>query len=172
MAWRLPTRGSDLARALRPVMSLRAHPVRVAVLPPGTQISYGPGFTTQRESRIATLPIGYADGWSRSRGGRTEALVRGIRVPLVGVVAMDAVMADVTGVPGPPVTVDDEFVLLGEQAGESIDARALARAGTTISWEVLVAMARRIARVYYAAAKPVGVRTLTGATPDGSRSGS
>ena len=72
---------------------------------PGWGISYGPSFTTSRPSRIATLPLGYGDGWPRSLSNRAGALVRGGRVPLVGNVAMDAVMADVTDVPGPPVGV-------------------------------------------------------------------
>ena len=64
-------------------------------------------------------------------------------------------------VPGPPVTVDDEFVLLGRQGGERITAADLARSRTTISWEVVTAMARRLPRVYHAAAGVVGLRTLT-----------
>ncbi|HVA86011.1 MAG TPA: alanine racemase [Candidatus Saccharimonadales bacterium] len=147
--------------ALRPVMSLRARPVRVVDLPAGSGVSYGARWVATRPSRIATLPIGYADGFSRIRSNRSEALVRGHRVPLVGSVAMDAVMADVTDVPGTRVSVDDEFVLLGEQGTERIDAVDLARIGTTISWEVLAGMARRLPRVYYAAAGPIGLRTLT-----------
>jgi alanine racemase len=81
-------------------------------------------------------------------------------VPLVGTIAMDAVMADVTDVPGRHVTVDDEFVLLGEQGTRTLTAADLARGGTTISWEVLAGMARRLPRVYYAAARAVGIRTL------------
>ena len=142
---------SDAAAALRPVMSLHARPVRVIDLPAGHGISYGARWVTARPSRIATLPVGYADGFSRIRTNRSEALVRGVRVPLVGTVAMDAVMADVTDVPRAPVTVDDEFVLLGEQGSERITAADLARIGTTISWEVLASMARRLPRVYYAA---------------------
>jgi alanine racemase len=152
------------AAALRPAMSLHARPVRVADLPAGHGVSYGPSFETGRPSRIATLPIGYGDGWPRGLSNRAEALVRGRRVPLVGTVAMDAVMADVTMVPGAPVGVDDEFVLLGEQVGpqgtDAITAADLALARTTISWEVLTAMSRRLPRVYHAAAVPVGVRTL------------
>ena len=148
--------------ALRPVLSLRARPIRVADLPAGTGISYGPSFVTSRPSRIATLPVGYADGWARALSNRAVALVRGRRVPLVGNVAMDAVMADVTDVPGPPVTPDDEFVLLGEQGGEEIGAVELARGRTTITWEVVAAMARRLPRVYTARAVAVGMRTLTG----------
>jgi alanine racemase len=70
-------------------------------------------------------------------------------------------MADVTDVPGPPVTPDDEFVLLGEQGGDRITAAELARERTTISWEVIAAMAARLPRVYTAPAEVVGIRTLT-----------
>lgn len=153
------------AGQMRPVMSLHARPVRVADLPSGHGLSYGPSFETRRPSRIATLPVGYGDGWPRILSNRAAALVRGRRVPLVGTVAMDAVLADVTDVAGPLVTVDDEFVLLGEQAGPlgeaAIEAAELAQERTTITWEVVTQMARRLPRVYHASAVPVGVRTLT-----------
>jgi alanine racemase len=153
------------AAALRPAMSLHARPIRVAELPAGHGVSYGPSFQTARPSRIATLPVGYGDGWPRALSNRAAALVRGMRVPLVGTVAMDAVMADVTDVPGEPVGIDDEFVLLGDQVGPhgraGIPAVELARSRTTISWEVVTAMSRRLPRVYHAAAVPVGMRTLT-----------
>jgi alanine racemase len=146
---------------LRPVLSLHARPIRVADLPAGTGISYGPSFVTARPSRIATLPLGYGDGWARILSNRATALVRGRRVPLVGNVAMDAVMADVTDVPGPPVTAADEFVLLGAQGSDEISALELALERTTISWEVVATMSRRLPRVYTARAVPVGIRTLT-----------
>jgi alanine racemase len=149
------------AAGLRPVMSIRARPVRVVDLPPGSGISYGPTFRTSRPSRIATLPIGYGDGWSRSLSNRADALVRGRRVPLVGNVAMDAVMADVTDVDGAPVDRDDEFVLLGASGELRIGAGELAQQRTTNSWEVVTGMSRRVPRVYHAALKPVGLRTLT-----------
>jgi alanine racemase len=152
---------TGIQAGLRPVLSLRALPIRVADLPPGEGISYGPSFVTARRSRIATLPLGYADGWPRATSNRATALVRGVRVPLVGTVAMDAVMADVTDVPGPPVTADDEFVLLGAQGGDEITAAELAQGRTTITWEVVATMARRLPRVYTAGAAPVGIRTLT-----------
>lgn len=150
------------ALRLRPVLSLRARPVRVTDLPAGWGISYGPTFTTRRPSRIATLPLGYGDGWPRSLSNRASALVRGRRVPLVGNVAMDAVMADVTDVPGPPVTVHDEFVLLGMQGGEVITAADLAAARGTNSWEVVTDLAARLPRVYHAASVPRELRTLAG----------
>ncbi len=151
----------ELATALAPVMSLHARPIRVADLPAGHGVSYGPSFVTTRPSRVATLPIGYGDGWPRVLSNRAAALVRGRRVPLVGTVAMDAVVADVTDVPGSPVTVDDEFVLLGRQGDAEIGAVELAHARTTITWEVVAQMAGRLPRVYHAAAVPVGIRTLT-----------
>ena len=146
---------------LRPVLSLLARPVRVADLPTGWGVSYGPTFRTARPSRIATLPFGYGDGWSRALSNRASALVRGRRVPLVGNVAMDAVMADVTDVPGPPVGSADEFVLIGSSGEERITAGSLAQERNTNTWEVVTAMARRLPRVYHAAARPVGLRTLT-----------
>jgi alanine racemase len=148
------------AADIRPILSLHARPVRVADLPPGTGISYGPTFTTTRSSRIATLPLGYGDGFPRAFSNRAQALVRGQRVPLVGNVAMDAVMADVTDVPGPPVTVDDEFVLLGTQGRQTIAIEDLARLRTTNTWETVTALSRRLPRVYHAAAVPVATRSL------------
>lgn len=148
------------AAALRPVMSLHARPVRVIDLPAGSGVGYDATFVTGRPSRIATLPIGYGDGWTRAYSNRAAALVRGRRVPLVGNVAMDAVMADVTDVPGPPVTVDDEFVLLGEQDGERIVAADLARARGSNAWEVVTTVSRRVSRLYVAGGRPVGARTL------------
>ncbi len=148
------------ASLIRPILSLRARPVRVTDLPAGTGISYGPTFTTTRPSRIATLPLGYGDGVPRAVSNWASALVRGRRVPLVGNVAMDAVMADVTDLPGPPVTVDDEFVLVGSQGDEAIPIEELARMRTTNTWETVTAMSRRLPRVYHAAAVPVAVRTL------------
>jgi alanine racemase len=150
------------AGALRPVMSYRARPVRVIELPEGHGVGYGPVHFTTRPSRIATLAVGYGDGWHRNLTGRASVLVRGTRVPLVGRVSMDAVMADVTGIPGPPITEDDEFVLIGEQGAERITAYELATAGGTISHEVVTGVSRRVARVYHAAGYVTGLRTLTG----------
>jgi alanine racemase len=157
-----PPDQADVAAALRPVLALYARPVRVADLPAGHGVSYGPTFVTARPTRIATLPVGYGDGWRRTWSDRAEALVRGVRVPIVGRVAMDAVMVDVTDVPGEPVTEDDEFVLIGEQGSERISAFDLAATGGTISYEVVTGMSRRLPRVYDAAGSPVEIRYLAG----------
>jgi alanine racemase len=152
--------GALAGAALRPAMSMHARPVRVAMLPAGWGISYGPIFRTKRPSRIATLPFGYGDGWSRALSGRAEALVRGVRVPIVGRVAMDAVMVDVTDVPGRPVELDDAFVLIGRQGDLVITVADVARLSTTNAWEVVTSMARRVPRVYHSASGPTGLRTL------------
>lgn len=155
-----PSATARVADALRPALALLARPVRVAELPAGHGVGYGPAFTTPRRARIATLPLGYADGWHRVLTNRADALVRGVRAPIVGRVSMDGITVDVTDVPGPPVGLDDEFVLIGAQGDARIEAAEVARAGTTISYEVVAAMARRLSRVYHAAGNPVGVRSL------------
>jgi alanine racemase len=158
--------GHDLrppgAGGFRPVMSLHARPIRVVDLPAGYGVSYGPTFTTARPSRIATLPLGYGDGFARAFANRAAALVRGRRVPLVGNITRDAVMADVTDVPGEPVGPADEFVLLGPQGSERITVEELARLRTTNTWEVVTQMSGRLPRVYHAAAEVKGLRTLAG----------
>ncbi len=158
----LPITASTAAsgRRLIPAMTLKARPVRVHEISAGEGVGYGGTWRADRPSRIATLPVGYGDGWVRGYAGRSSALVRGRRVPLVGTVAMDAVMADVTDVPG--VGLTDEFVLLGRQQGEWIEASELARLRTTIVWEVLAGMAYRLPRVYHASALVTGMRTLRG----------
>jgi alanine racemase len=148
------------ARELRPILSLHARPVRVTELPEGHGVSYGPTWRAPRPSRIATLPIGYGDGWPRSLSNRAEVLVRGQRVPVVGNVAMDATMIDVTNVPGRPVDGDDEVVLIGRQGDAEIAVSEVARWRTTNSWEVVTAMSARLTRVYDAPAGLTGSRPL------------
>ena len=142
-------------------MALKCRALRIESFPAGTRVSYGGRWTAERESVIATLPVGYADTIPRSAPWG-NALVRGQSVPLVGTVAMDAVMADVTEIPG--VNLQDEFVLLGEQGGATISAEALARGRNTIPWEVATSMSHRLPRVYHAASVLKGLRTLNAET--------
>jgi alanine racemase len=152
--------GATAAAGLWPAMSLHARPIRVAEVPEGSPVGYGGLWSATRPSRVATLPVGYGDGYVRGYQPGAEALVRGRRVPLVGSIAMDAVAVDVTEIPG--VDASDEFVLLGSQGGETIGATELARRRNTIPWEVLSGMAYRLPRVYDASAGLRGVRTLAG----------
>ena len=109
---------------------------------------------------VALVPVGYADGLSRALSNRGWMLVNGRRAPIVGSVCMDMIMVDVTDVPGAPVGVDDLFTLIGSQGVERITARDLARTRTTISWEIVTSMSRRLPRVYHSAAGHLSVRFL------------
>jgi alanine racemase len=130
---------------LRPVLSLTTRIAFVKEVPAGVPISYGRTFVTKRDSRIATIPIGYADGYSRALSNRGEALVRGARVPVAGRVCMDMTMLDVTGVPG--VAEGDEVVLIGRQGGERITADDIAAKTGTIAYEVLCGISGRVPRI-------------------------
>ena len=112
----------------------------------GTSISYGRTFVCKKESLIATLPIGYADGYKRSLSNKGEVLIRERKVPIVGVVCMDLVMLDVTGVPG--VSLGDGAVLMGSQGDKKITAEEIAERTGTISYEVLCGISPRVPRVY------------------------
>ena len=133
-----------LAAELRPAMTVAARPVRLEDVAAGTPLGYGSEFTTTRASRIATLPIGYADGWTRRYWPGAGALVRGRRVPLIGRVSMDSVCADVTDVDG--VTADDVFVLLGAQGDLRITVEELALLRGTVANEVFCDFGPRLAR--------------------------
>jgi alanine racemase len=160
-ATRAAREGAELAAAIRPAMRLVARPIRVETVAAGTRVGYGGTWTATQPSRIATLPVGYGDGFVRAYAPGS-VLLRGRRVPLVGVVSMDACAVDVTHVPG--VDGSDEAVLLGSQGDDAIGPRELARRRTTIPWEVLTGMAVRLTRVYDAPVGLLGVRTLAGET--------
>jgi alanine racemase len=158
----------EAAATLRPAMSLKARPVAISEVAAGEGVGYGSLWRAERPSRVAILPLGYADGYLRGAQPGAHALVRGRRAPLVGAISMDALAVDVSAVPG--VGLADEFVLLGRQGDQIIETGELARARNTIAWEVLSGMAPRLARVYH---RPAGtVREATaGAVPEtGGRS--
>ncbi len=131
--------------ALRPVLSWKTGIVHLKEVEAGTPISYGHTWTAPRKSLIATLPVGYADGYSRQYGNKAQVLVRGRRAPVVGRVCMDMCMVDVTDVPG--VAMSDEVVLLGPQGGDELPAEALAGWSNTIHYEVLCGVGARVPRV-------------------------
>nr|HPJ72049.1 alanine racemase C-terminal domain-containing protein [bacterium] len=113
---------------------------------PGRTISYGRSYVAGKETRIATLPIGYADGFSRAHSNRGQVLIRGERAPIVGNVTMDQLMVDVGHIPG--AAVGDEAVLIGRQGEEEITATECAERIGTISYEVLSQLGKRVSRVY------------------------
>ncbi len=131
---------------LKPVMTLKTRIHYLKSVPPGSRISYGGTFATRRESLIATLPIGYADGYSRQLSNRGEVLIRGKRAPVVGKVCMDFIMVDATGIPN--VSIGDEVVLMGGQGREQITAEEIADKIKSISYEVFCTVGKRIPRIY------------------------
>jgi alanine racemase len=130
---------------LRPVLSWKTAVSHLKTVPAGTPVSYGSIWTAPRESRIATLPVGYADGYDRIFSNRAQVLIRGHRAPVVGRVCMDMCMVDVTDVPGS--ALHDEVVLLGAQGEAQVDATELARLADTIPYEILCGIGARVPRV-------------------------
>lgn len=131
---------------LHPAMSLKAKVAYVKEVPAGFKVSYGCTYTTSKPTVIATLPLGYADGYSRRLSSRGEALLNGQRVPVVGRVCMDQIMVDAGHIPG--VKMGDEAVLIGRQGDDEISADEVAKKLGTINYEVTCMVSYRVPRVY------------------------
>jgi len=151
-----PEAGGSLPPGVSPALSLRAHPVRIVEVAAGTKVGYAGTWTADRPATIATLPVGYADGWSRVSSPGSFALVQGRRAPLVGRVSSDSLTVDVTGIAG--VGPDSEFTLLGTDGDRRINAEEVAGVRGTISWEVLQQLGSRLSRVYLSQSSPVALR--------------
>lgn len=147
--WRdvLPPSTSD--PELLPVMSLHSRISLLKWVPPGETIGYGCTFEASRLSLIATLPVGYHDGYLRGLSNRAHVIVRGVYAPVVGRISMDLTLIDVTNVEG--VEIDDQVTLLGRNRSEgelTIAAEDLARIAGTLSYEVTCGVSERVPRVY------------------------
>lgn len=141
---------------LHPVMSLKTKVVRAKTMPPHSAISYGSRYVTKQEERIATLPIGYADGYSRMLSGKAKVLIRGHRVPVVGAICMDQCMISLEslGQEAEEIQAGEEVVLIGRQSGEEMTADEVASALGTIHYELICMVAHRVPRVYKRAGQP------------------
>ncbi len=131
---------------LRQSMTLKSRVAFLKELPPGRTVGYGRTYTTTRQTVVATIPIGYADGYNRRLSNRGHTLVRGARVPIIGRVCMDQTMLDVTDVPG--VSVGDDVVLYGRQGDQEIAMEEIEEILGTISYEIICAVSKRVPRVY------------------------
>lgn len=134
------------AKDLQPAMRWVTRAVYVKTICAGDRVSYGGLFEAKRDTRVMTVPVGYADGYRRGLTGKGCVLVRGKRAPILGRVCMDQIMVDVTDIPD--AQVGDEVVLLGRQGGECIDAQEMADWLGTISYEVICSPSKRVPRVY------------------------
>ncbi len=132
----------QLAGELVHAQTLSTRPIRIQRIPAGDTVGYGRTFTAQRDTLVMTLPIGYGDGYPRILSNRACVLVRGKRVPLIGRVCMDMVMADVTDIPD--AGLEDEVVLLGRQGDACITPDELAELAQTIPYEIMLGFGDRI----------------------------
>ncbi|MDQ3768497.1 MAG: alanine racemase, partial [Actinomycetota bacterium] len=141
------------ARDLEPALELRAAVAALKAIAPGQSVGYGRRFVASQPTTIATLPVGYGDGWSRALTNAADVLLAGERRPLVGTVSMDYVTVDAG--PAPRVAVGDEAVLLGARGGGRILAEEVARRLGTINYEVTTALLARIPRAYHRDGEPL-----------------
>ncbi len=131
---------------LKPAMTLKSTVIQVKDVPAGFKVSYGSTHVTQQPTRIATVPIGYADGYSRLLSSQGQMLVHGQRAPIIGRVCMDLTMIDVSHIEG--VESGDEVVVFGSQNGHELHADELAATTKTINYEIVSAITARVPRIY------------------------
>ncbi|MDE6602749.1 MAG: alanine racemase [Lachnospiraceae bacterium] len=132
--------------SLRPVLTLKSHLVYVKEIGAGTPVSYGGTFVAPDRMRIATVPVGYGDGYPRSLSGRGSVLIRGRRAPILGRICMDQFMVDVSDIPG--VAEGDEATLIGADGGDEITMEELGELSGRFNYELACDLGRRIPRVY------------------------
>lgn len=132
---------------LRPALSLKSHLVYVKEVEAGTPVSYGGTFVTDKRMRIATVPVGYGDGYPRSLSGKGDVLIRGRRATILGRVCMDQFMVDVSAIPG--VLEGDEVTLIGKDGAEEITMEELGAVSGRFNYELACDLGKRIPRVYY-----------------------
>ena len=131
---------------VEPILTLKSRVVYLKDVASGTPLGYGAAFHTRRRSRIATVPVGYADGLNRALSNRGRALVRGRVANIVGNISMDLTLLDVTDVPG--VDIGDEIILLGQADHCSVTALEIAETVGTVPYEVLCSIGKRVPRIY------------------------
>lgn len=145
-----PLASDEIQRDLVPALRVRTEIVALRDIEAGEAVGYGHTFRATSRRRIATIPVGYADGFPRALSGKASVLVRGKRAPLAGIVSMDLAAVDVTDVPG--AALGDEVVVLGAQEGplgrDVVSADELASLTGAISWEILTHISRRVPRFY------------------------
>ena len=140
--------------ALRPVMELKSTVSYVKEMRPGQKISYGGTYTVERPMRVATIPVGYGDGYPRGLSGRGCVLICGRRAPILGRVCMDQFMVDVTDIP--EAEVDAEVTLIGRDGGEELRVEDLSKLSGRFHYELVCDIGKRVPRVYYRHGKIVG----------------
>lgn len=144
-----PSEAVDKAKAeLMPALELKSHIIHVKELGPGVEIGYGGTYTTERKTIVATIPVGYGDGYRRSLSNRGYVLIRGKRAPILGRVCMDQFMVDVSDIEN--VRTGDTVTLIGTDGNDRITTEEVAQmAGETFNYEIVCDLGKRIPRVFY-----------------------
>lgn len=140
---------------LTPALSWVSRITHIKLLPPGRQISYGGTCTTTAPTMVATIPVGYADGYRRSLSGKFYVLIRGRRAPILGRVCMDQMMVDVTGIP--QAALGDPVTLVGADGEERITVEQIAAAADSFNYEFVCGISRRVPRVYRSGGQKISV---------------
>lgn len=148
------------ARGLAPVMALKSKIVNLRVVRPNTAISYGHTFITRKRSTIATISVGYGDGYPRALSNIGDVLIRGKRARIVGTICMDLTMVDVSGIKG--VMVGDDVTLIGKDGKEEVTAEECAQKANTIVYEITSGIGPRVARVFKNRDRVISMRNLLG----------
>ena len=138
---------------LIPAMELRTKIVNLKTVPAGCGVSYGHTFVTQRETRVATIPVGYADGYPRALSSKGRVIVNGQFAPIIGRVCMDQFMIDVTDIEG-ELNIEDEVILMGSDNGCTISAEEIGDMSASFNYEFVCGVARRVPRIYFKDGKP------------------
>jgi alanine racemase len=161
--------GLDPGPDFGPILTWKSRIARVRRMPPGRTISYGRTFTTERETVVGVIPVGYGHGYPYRLSGRGEMLVGGARVPIVGRVTMDMTMVDLTDLPQTP-SLGEEVVLVGRQKGRygdsAITIHDLADWADTVGYEIICGLSKRLPRTYFRQGKVETYKSLLGILPN------
>ena len=131
---------------LEPAMQFLSRVTHVKTLPAGREISYGGTYVTEKSTVVATIPVGYADGYRRCLSGKFHVLIRGKKAPILGRICMDQMMVDVTDIPD--VTCGDKVTLIGRDGDENITVEEISAAADSFNYEFVCGISRRVPRIY------------------------
>ena len=138
---------------LRPALQWLSRVTHVKTLPAGREISYGGTYVTKADTVVATIPVGYADGYRRNLSGKFYVLIRGQKAPILGRICMDQMMVDVTAIPG--VSVGDQVTLVGTDGGETITMEEISAQADSFNYEFVCGISRRVPRLYVQGGKTI-----------------
>jgi alanine racemase len=138
---------------LEPALQFLSRVSHIKTLPAGREVSYGGTYVTDRPTKIATVPVGYADGYRRQLSGNFHVLIRGKKAPILGRICMDQMMVDVTNIPD--IDINDKVVLVGRDGDEVITMEQIAEAAGSFNYEFICGISRRVPRIYTQGGKTV-----------------